>query len=407
MLAVSQNRLDMLRSGGGTVYGYVEAYFGGAVVTVTDEHGRPTTHLPLQEDGTNQVPVDGTSPGPRRTLSCTLAPLDGLFDTLAQVGVELHAFTAVEYLDGTVETEAQGVFDVDVARVGYAADGSIQLTAPDRWQRIVNARFLVPRASDKGVTVRQQIATLLTEALPAGTGVTDTSTSTATVPAQTWDRDRDQAIKDLANSAGLDVYFDRNGSPVIRDVPVLDPASVALTIDASETGILIGASRERSRQKTYNVVVVTGTAADGSVPFTPQVCWDNDVNSATYAGPGAGFGDWTALPSASAAGPFGQRPTFFSSPLITTAEQAVAAGQTILARVAGRAAQLTLTSVPAPFLDDGDTIVVQLPSTDPLGLTPGVSEVHIIDAFTVPLVPHKNPMPLSTRSTRPDDVQES
>jgi hypothetical protein len=404
---VSQQRLDMLRTGGGTVYGYVQAYnSSGVQITVPDESGRQTSHLPLQTDGSNQVPVDGTSPGPRRTFTGTLAPLPGLFDALSQGGVELHAFTAIEYLDGTVETEPQGVFDVDVAGVGYAANGNITITAPDRWQRIVNAEFLVPRASTKGATVRAQIASLLTEVLPAGTAVTDTSTSTATVPAQTWDQDRAQTIKDLANSAGLDVGFDRTGTPFIRDVPVLDPTNVALTIDASETGILIDGNRERSRQKTKNVVVITGTAADGSTPFTPQVVWDNDSTSLTYAGPGAGYGDYTALPPASEAGPLGQRITRYSSPLVTTTEQAITAGQAILSRVTGLAAQLTLTSVPAPFLDDGDTIVVVLPPTDPLNLV-GVSEVHIVDGFTVPLVPHRNPMPLTTRSTRPDDVQES
>jgi len=402
--AVSQRRLDVLRTGGVKSYGYVEAWYAGSQITVLDEFGRSTSHLPLQADGTNQVPVDGSAPGPRRTLSLTLAPLPGLFDALAKIGVELHTFTATEYLDGSIDTEPQGIFDVDVASVGYGVSGNITLTAPDRWQRVVNQRFLVPRASTKGATIRAQITSLLLEALPAGTAVSDTSTSTATVPAQTWDEDRAGTIQDLAKSAGLDVYFDRNGSPCIRDVPALNPANVALTIDAAETGILIDASRERNRQKTYNVVVVSGTAADGTTPFTPQVAWDNDATSATYAGPGAGSGPYTSLPAASTAGPFGQRIYKYSSPLITTTSQAVRAAQTILSRVTGLAAQLTLTSVPAPFLDDGDTIVVALPPTDPLNPS-GVSEVHIVDGFTVPLVPSKNPMPLTTRSTRPDDVQ--
>jgi len=392
-------RLAAVRAGG-KWYGYVEAYLAGTQITVLDEFGQPTSHLPLQVDGSNQVTVDGSAPGPRRTLSCTLAPLVGLYDAIAQVGVELHAYTAVEYLNGAVDTEPQGVFDVDVASVGYAANGNITLTAVDRWQRIVNAKFLVPRASSKGATVRAQIATLLTEALPSGTGVTDTSTSTATVPAQTWDSDRAQAIVDLANSAGLDVGFDRTGSPFIRDVPVLNASNIVFTIDAAETGVLIDANRQRSRQNTFNVVLVTGAAVDGGDPFTPQAIWDNVSTSATYAGPGSGAGDWTTLPAASTAGPFGQRVMFLSDPLITTAAQAIVAGRAQLSKVSGLAAQLTLTTAPAPMLDDGDTISVVLPPTDPLSVT-GVTEVHIVDGFTVPLVPHRNPMPLTTRSTQP------
>jgi len=398
-----QTRLDAVRAGG-TWFGYVQAYAAnGTQITVLDEFGQSTSHLPLVVDGSNQVVVDGSTPGPRRTLSCTIAPLSGLYDQLAQIGVVLHAYTGVQYLNGQSDTEPQGVFDVDVASVGYAASGNISITAVDWWQRIVNTPFLVPRASTKGATVRAQIITLLTEALPAGTAVTDTSTSTATVPSQTWDSDRAQAIQDLAKAAGLDVGFDRTGSPFIRDVPVLNPSSVAFTIDASEVGVLLDASRERSRQKVRNVVLITGTGADGSTPFTPQVVWDNDSTSATYAGPGAGSGPYTSLPAASTAGPLGQRIYKYSSPLITTTAQAIVAGQAILSRVTALASQVTGTSVALPFLDDGDTVVIDFPPTDPLSAT-GVSEVHIVDGFTVPLVPHRNPMPLTTRSTRPDDV---
>ncbi|HEU5026597.1 MAG TPA: DUF5047 domain-containing protein [Spirillospora sp.] len=392
------NRLDMLRTGGGTVYGYVEAWYAGSAITVDDEDGRPTTRLPLHADGSNQVSVDGSAPGPRRSLSCTLAPLPGLFDALARTGVELRAYTALEYLDGSVDVEPQGRFDVDVAQVSYAPGGAIQLTAPDRWQRIVKARFFTPRASTKNATARSQIASLITEVV--GVTVSDEATSTATVPAQTWDQDRAQAIQDLAKAASLDVFFDRNGIPVMRDVPVLDVPGSVLTIDASETGILIDANRERNRQKTYNIVVVTGAAADGTSPFAPQYVWDTNALSPTYAGPGTGAGSLPPPPSSD--GSYQQVPYFYPSPLLRNTTQAQAAGRTILARVTALEAQLTLTSVPAPMLDDGDTITALLPGDD--ALSAGVTEWHLVDGFTVPLVPHKDPMPITTRSTRPDDT---
>lgn len=389
---------EIIRTGGGWWYGYVTATApDGSPIMAEDEWGAPTDHLPLQADATNEVPVDSSTPGARRTLSATLAPLPGLYDDLAQVGVQMRAFSAVRYLDGTVEYAPQGLFDVDVAKVGYAASGNITVTAPDRWNRIQNARFFTPRASTKGATVRAQIATLLTEALPAGTTVSDQASSAATVPAQTWDRDRAQAIQDLATAASLDVFFDRNGIPVIRNIPVLNPSNVTFTVDASETGVLIDASRERNRQKTYNIVVVNSTTANGATNLPTQYVWDNNPGSPTYAGPGTGIS--ATPPSAATAGPFGQRPTFYSSPLLLTVAQMQAAGQAILQRVMALEAQLTLSSVPVPMLDDGDTILVVLPD--------GTKEVHLVDGFTVPLVPHKNPMPIQTRSTRPDDVQDS
>lgn len=396
--------LPALRAGH-TSYGYLEAWYGGEQVSVDDGLGNSTTRLPLLESGTNQVVVDAATPGARRTLAATLAPVPGLWEALEPAGTELHAFVVVRYLNGVTETVPQGVFPIDVEKIGYGPGGTLSLTAPDRWALIQDARFAAPRAADAGATNRVQIASLLTEALPSGLTVSDTGTSTATVPAQTWDRDRDQAVQALAKAASLDVFFDRNGIPVIRDVPVLNPSDPAWTIDQGPGGVLIDADRERNRQKTYNVVVVSPQQLNGDAPFAPVVVWDADSSSPTYAGPGAGVGGLTDLPDASEAGPFGQRFTFYSSPLLTTTGQAQAAGLTILARVTGLAAQLTLTSVPNAALDDGDTILVTLPPLRRPG--DSVTEVHIVDGFTVPLVPSRNAMPVTTRSTRPDDVTDS
>lgn len=403
---------DSLLRAGHTSYGYLEAWNAGARLSVDDGLGNQTTRLPMIIDGTNQVAVDSSAVmsstvlGSRRSLTATLAVTPGLWDALEPAGTEIRAFVVVRHLSGVTETVPQGVFPIDVEKMGYGRDNStLSITAPDRWNLVKNARFLAPRSSSVGVTNRAQIATLLTEALPAGLTVADTGSSTATVPVQTWDRDRDAAISDLAKAASLDVFFDRNGNPVIRDVPVLDPLHPVWTVDAGATGVLISADRERNRQKTFNVVVVDAPTTDGSAPFAPVVVWDNDPNSPTFAGPGAGVGGLSDLPAASSAGPFGQRPTYYSSPLLKTSGQATTAGQAILARVSGLAAQVTATSVPNAALDDGDTVLVRLPRLRRTDSAP--VEVHLVDGFTVPLVPSRNPMPITTRSTRPDDVTDS
>jgi hypothetical protein len=382
-------------------YGYVEAYYGGTLLTFPNEQGRSSTRLPLRTDGTNEVQVDSSTPGVRRTLTLTLAPIPGLWELLAPVGTEVRAYTVLEYLHGAQEIVPQGVFDIDVQRIGYAANGDLKLTAPDRWGRIQAARFLTPRASS-AVSNRVQISSLITEALAPGFVVTDTSTSTAQVPSQTWDRDRDKAITDLAKAAALDVYFDRTGTPHIRDIPTLASGSV-WTVDASASGVLIDASRERSRQKTFNIVVVSSPAnPDGDDLFAPVYVWDNNPDSPTFAGTGPG---WSVTPpDLSTAGPFGQRPTFYSSPLITTQTQAIAAGQAILEQTTGLNAQLSLTASPNYALDDGDTISVQLPQ-ERYDL-PRPVERHIVDKFNVPLVPTRSPQQLSTRSTVAD-INES
>lgn len=392
---VDQTFLDSIR-GPHHAYGYVEAWRGstqltidsGSVLPVADDGSR----MPLVDGG---VQVDGSTPGVRRTLTARLAPLPGLWDLLAPIGTELRPYTVLRYLTGATVAVPQGRFDVDVQRIGYAANGDLQITAPDRWVRIQRARFLKPRQFGGG-TIRALIATLLLEALPAGTTVTDLGTSTATVPKQTEDRDRAGFIQKLAKAASLDVSFDRNGNPVIRDVPQITSSPV-WSVDAGATGVLVDADRERNRQRTYNLVVVNSSRNDGTTLAT-QYAWDNNVNSPTYCGPGAGFGP--TPPSPSSAGPFGQVPVFYTSPLLTSIAQMQAAGRTLRDKVTGLAAQLTLTAVSNPALDDGDTILVQLPRER--RDLPRPVERHIIDTLTVPLRPHANAQQIQTRSTVAD-----
>jgi hypothetical protein len=404
-------------------YGYVEAWRAGTQLTFDDGSGHQTPHLPLYTAGRNEITVDSSTPGVRRTLTVTLAPQPGLWDTLAPQGTELHPYTVMEYLGGATETVPQGVFDIDVQARGYSdarvgggsggaasraggqvgggSGGGLVLTCPDRWNRIQNSRFLAPRQFGGGL-IRTLIGTLLLEALPAGSSVTDRGTSTATVPSQTVDRDRDKFLQELAAAASVDVFFDRTGQPFIRDAPILS-ATPIWTTDAGATGVLLDASRERNRQKTYNMVVVH--CVNGVSLFDPVVVWDNDPSSPTFAGPGPGYGPLTAAPASTTAGPFGQRPTFYSSPLVTTDTQAVTAGRTILERVRGQAAQLTLMQVPNLALDDGDTISVRLPQErDDI---PRPVEAHIIDKLTVPLVPSRYGQSLETRSTRTDSPSDT
>lgn len=368
-------------------YGYIEGWFDGSPLEVEID-GRLTTRLPMVD---GSVEVDGSTPGVRRTLSASFSPLPGLFDQLAPTGTELRAFLVVRGPDGVERTTAQGVFDVDVQSMGYSADGDIRVTAPDRWVRVQRGRFLAPRVPARGTTLRAQIATLVNEVMPAGVSTVDFGTRTASVPAQVWERDRDKAVEDLAKAASLDVFMDRDGFPTIRDAPLIDSGNVAWTVDAGEFGVLVEADRERNRQRTFNVVVVTPSSNEGVAPWPPQYVWDNDSASPTYAGP-----DPVRHPEL--AGPFGVRPVFYSSPLLRTAVQGLQAGRTILARVSGLAAQLSLSTVPNPALNDGDTVLVKLPPDSPGG-QPRL-ELHIVDRMSVPLRPSAgSPMRIFTRST--------
>jgi len=320
-----------------------------------------------------QVSIDATSGGVRSTLSLTSARDEGgaLWDILAPIGTEVVPYRGIRFIDGTTEYVPLGVFGIDSQKMSYGVDGTIDLTAPDRWATVQRARFLNPATTNGGA---------VTEAIRLATGAVsvgyvNTATSAATTRSQIWDRDRDQAIEELVKSAAAEIYFARDGSLVARNLPVLTNASV-WTVDAGESGVLVGADRARDRARTFNVVVALPEGTDGSVPFAPQIAYDSDVASPTYVG-----------------GAFGNVPTFYSSPLLTTAGQALAAAQAILSRVTGLAAQVSIESAVNPALDGGDVIAVLLPD--------GTTEKHLIDTVTIPL-DVDSPQQITTRSTRPE-----
>jgi Domain of unknown function (DUF5047) len=319
-----------------------------------------------------EVTLNGPG-GVRGTLALTVAPDEGTatWDLLSPIGTELVPYRGVRFIDGTSEWVPLGVFGIDSQRMGYGADGTLSLTAPDRWARVQRARFLAP-ATTTGGAVTEAIR-LATDAVSVA--CTNTATSAASTNAQIWDRDRDAAVVALMTSASAEIFFDRAGLLVARNVPRLTSVPV-WTVDAGMSGVLVGADRSRDRARTYSAVVAIGTATDGTTPLAPQIAYDDDPDSPTYY-----------------LGPFGLVPYFYASPLLTTTAQALAAAKTILAKVTGMAAQLSIENAVNPALDPGDTIAAVLPS--------GTVEAHLIDTVTIPLDVGTS-QKITTRSTRPE-----
>lgn len=336
--------------------------------------------------------TDTTKPGVRRLLNIDLAPMPGRFDALAPVGVEL-ALTAHVAVNGVPLADIpMGLFDIDSESV-TEGDGKVSLTAPDKWQRIVRARFMGPASSTPGVRVTDQITYLIQGALGANEPVNVTASSLAQVGTMTWDKDRAQAIIDLADGIGAWVFFDRNGVATIADVPKVG-ASADWLIDSSASGVLVSLDRQRSRASTYNVVAVESSASAGAA-FVTQFCWDSDSSSPTYVAPGP----WGPTPPTSAVSPFGLAVYYFSTPLPMDDAGARQAGGTVLSRTVGRASSVQLSSVPNPAVDAFDVLDVLAPQAryD----IPRPLERHIADTVTHPL-DVAQPQTIQGRSTRTD-----
>jgi hypothetical protein len=315
--------------------------------------------------------VDTSKPGGRRTMSLELAAEPGLFDLLAPVGTTLQVSAKVTYTGKTGIVLPMGVFDVDAQSLAEGG-GKLSLTAPDKWQRVVRAKFVKPTSSSPGIPVADQIVQLIQGALGTSEEVRVTATSTALTPALTWtDGDRAKAILDLAEGAGLWVYPDRDGVFTVADLDTVK-SSADWLIDASPSGVLVDLDRQRSRTRTYNVVVVESSAADGAA-FPTQYVWDSDQFSTTYAGP-------DPIGSPELAGPFGVVVYHFDTPLVMDEFAAKRTGYTILAKVVGLASQVSLTTVPNPAIDAGHAIDV-LPPRERYDFQ-RVLERHVVDTVT-------------------------
>lgn len=324
----------------------------------------PVTMVP----GTGSVKVDAGS-AVRRTLSCQLnVSMDHpVVDPFVS---ELRAeYGLVESSSGAVWWVPVGVFVLTgVTEVGA---GVVAVEGADRWKRVQGARFERP-VSTSGDSVAAMVELL------QGADSRITVDATAALPgthgASVWDRNRDDAVLQLARSTGNTVFMDAEGRAVIRPAPSLSDASV-WQVGRGAGGVKVSGRRGVTVDSTYNAVVVIGQP-QGKAPVY-GVARDTDPASPTRYG-----------------GPFGKRPRFYTSSLITTTAQAnAAAAGLLLARALGVARTLELETLPNPALDGGDVLTVEV--------EPSVWRRHLVESYTLPL--GLGTTPLSTKSTATED----
>lgn len=281
-----------------------------------------------------------------------------VYDPLSPVSSEIFVEYGIVLPSGT---EWVPVFTGPVQRASQGfTPGSVKVEAASRELRVAEDRLDAPASTVLNALVVAEITRLIQETIPGATIIDQTQS--LTVAAQiTVDRERwGDGVEKLADSIGAEVYADPLGRFVIRFQPALagDPA---LLISAGEEGTLVAGSEELTRERTYNRVIAEGNRSDGTAPVRSVVS-DTDTSSPTYYG-----------------GPFGKRPRFYSSPLLTTTGQCTTTATALLARAKGMQSTITLEHVPNPALEAGDLIEAGLPD--------GRRQLHIVDGFNLPLKP--------------------
>jgi len=156
------------------------------------------------------------------------------------------------------------------------------------------------------------------------------------------------------------VYATADGEFVIGGLPDLLTTAPAWEIAAREDGVYISASRGMTSDRVYNGVLARGENTSDNVAPVSYLATDDDPNSPTY---------WN--------GPFGRRPTFYTSSTLVNVSACQAAARLKLAEAKAPNASGEITALPNPALEPGDVLRIVHPD--------GNRELHQVAAFTVPL----------------------
>jgi hypothetical protein len=177
----------------------------------------------------------------------------------------------------------------------------------------------------------------------------------------------------MATACGMTLFFDPLGVCVMRpeqDLIDLDPVWTfdgrpyvpGETYDPDRWSNLALYDLEHTWDTgdTFNAVVATGESTSNDTPFR-GVAYDLDPASPTFYG-----------------GKFGRRPTFWTSPLITSTGMASSSARTMLQKQLGLAESLTIPLSPHPGLEPGQPVKVLRPDM-------GIDTIHQVDHYTLPL----------------------
>jgi hypothetical protein len=316
----------------------------------------------------------------RRT--CNLTVPEALFPTdasglITPYGTEIRVWRGIDYGSSQEEVPVfRGRIDDVDDRSRY--DGTAEISCSDLGATLNDARFETPRAAPAGIATTAEIIALIREAIPGASILRSGSRDGTVAAGLSWDRDRGQAVDDLATSIGVDVWAGPDGTWYIAD-PTTVGAPAVWTLTDGQDGVVVSDQRTVSRRGVYSVVVVVLESADGSTPQQVTVT-DNDPTSPTYVG-----------------GPFGRIPRFYRSPLVKTIAQAQTAGRALLARSTSLTRTRVVTCVPNPTLEVGDRVDL---------VVGGQLEQHVVDTFTLPLATDSPAMSITTRLATPDPGDE-
>jgi hypothetical protein len=295
-----------------------------------------------------------------------LVPSDAT-DLLTPYGNELRVWRGVRFASTSTaigasrdEMVSLGVFRIQSFTVDDPGR-AIKIEGFDRSQAIREAAFEDVYIVPAGTLYTSAIQSLISAVLPATQF--NFFDAEASAPLLVFDDvgegGRWSAATSMAASLGCELYFDGDGSCVLRPDTSAIAASV-LTVTDGVDGVIVAGSKGWARDGMYNAVVATSSNPTGALSAR-GFAYDSDPNSPTYY-----------------FGPFGKKIRHYASPFIATQAQAESAALSILQQSLGASQALKFTIAPNPALEPGDVITVQRGAL-------GVNQTVVVDSVSVGL----------------------
>lgn len=334
-----------------------DLWYGGALVAA--DLPVVSGELDLDDDAGVRATVSGLVIGDPTGDLVPAAPGDA--SALDVYGSQLHIRSGVQYATGAEELVSLGWFTIQSTSIDerYARDqfgrwvsGGAQhtLVLADRMAAIADARFIAPE-QPVAATCLAEIRRLCRGLVPLAVwpAVPDPS-----VPATVaYQESRLDAVTALAAAAGVRAYINGNGALAIRKITDASTAPVAVVVTTDRD--IVETATAYTRDEVYNAVVARGEQTADTAPLQ-AVAYDTDPASPTR---------WD--------GPFGRKPTFYSSPLLTTMAQCQSAATSLMQGIVrGRDRLVTVKALPNPALEPGDVMTARTPRANFTGVLTAV-----------------------------------
>ena len=297
----------------------------------------------------------------------SLVPTNKISSILLPYNRELKVYRGVVFADGTEELVPLGVFILTSVEITDTANGiKITVTGSDRSLRVQRAKFTNHNFYIADGTAKETaIADMLKDRYPQIKIDFPATNQTTPIIYPTLDQSSDpwRESQKIAESAGMDLYFDEVGTCRMRPIPDPDKGEALETYEDNVDSVLVQLSRSLSTDESYNYVIYTGEGTNLSIGVIGEA-WDDNPASPTYR--------YT----------YGEVPLFKSSPTVLTVAEAEEAARAELRKVIGASEKISWDFIVNPAHDVYDLVkIVRSPS--------GVDATLMIDAITIPLSPQQ------------------